>query len=250
MSEREDGGAVGPRQRAHAQHDHGPFGALDVARELVAARSDLRERVRPVAEAADGESELGVRPDGREREAAGAPALAQARGDEGRFAARVRADEKAEVRSLRPGDGRVEQISCARRGGQRRAVLAAVDMRRAERFREVAQRAHRLGVAKVAGDGAEARPAPGAHPFGDGGEGFVPARRFQPPVAVAEPRPVETPAAQAVAGVAGLVGDPFLVHRLVQPRQDAHDLSGARIDADGAAHGVERIDGFGRRQLP
>jgi hypothetical protein len=62
--------------------------------------------------------------------------------------------------------------------------------------------------------------------------------------------PVEALAAQAITGETGLVGDPLLVHGLVQARQNAHDLVAAGIDADVAADGVEHIDRLGLLQLP
>ena len=43
---------------------------------------------------------------------------------------------------------------------------------------------------------------------------------------------VEPLGAQAVDDVAGLVGNPLLVHGLVDARQDAHHLAAAGIDPD------------------
>jgi hypothetical protein len=62
--------------------------------------------------------------------------------------------------------------------------------------------------------------------------------------------PVEALADQPVAGKARLVGDPLLVHRLVEARQHAHHLAPAGIDIDVAADGVEHIDRFGAVQFP
>ncbi len=50
--------------------------------------------------------------------------------------------------------------------------------------------------------------------------------------------------------VAGLVGNPLLVHRLVDARQDAHHLAAAHVDADGRAQRVHHVDGLGLAQLP
>ena len=50
--------------------------------------------------------------------------------------------------------------------------------------------------------------------------------------------------------MAGLVGNPFLVHVVVDARQDAHDLAAAGVDADRRAERVHHVDGLGLRQLP
>ena len=62
--------------------------------------------------------------------------------------------------------------------------------------------------------------------------------------------PVEALQAQAVDDVAGLVGDPLLVHRLVDARQDAHDFAAAGIDADGGADRIHHVDGLGLASAP
>ncbi len=50
--------------------------------------------------------------------------------------------------------------------------------------------------------------------------------------------------------MAGLVGDPLFVDRLVDPRQDAHHLAPTGVDADGRADRVHDVDRFGLGQLP
>ena len=80
-------------------------------------------------------------------------------------------------------------------------------------------------------------------------ERLAPGRGPQAAV-LADIGPVEALRPQAVPDEAGLVGDPLLVHRLVDARQDAHHLAAARIDADGRAERVHHVDGLGLGQLP
>ena len=84
---------------------------------------------------------------------------------------------------------------------------------------------------------------------GDGRESLAPGRGAQAAV-LADIGLVEALRLQAVPDEAGLVGDPLLVHRLVQARQDAHDFAAARINADGGAERVHHVDGLGLGQLP
>ena len=67
---------------------------------------------------------------------------------------------------------------------------------------------------------------------------------------LARPRPVEPPAHQRVDMVARLVVRPFLVHRIVDARQDAHHLALADVDADVGADRVHDVDPGHLRQLP
>ncbi len=73
---------------------------------------------------------------------------------------------------------------------------------------------------------------------------------FAQPAVAADVRAVEPAPAQPVDGVAGLVRDPLLVDRLVEPRQHAQHLPVARIEADAAADRVRHVDRFGLGQLP
>ncbi len=70
-----------------------------------------------------------------------------------------------------------------------------------------------------------------------GAERLRPRRRLEPAVE-AHIGPVEPLDAQAVDDVAGLVGDPLLVHLVVDARQDAHHLAPAGVDADRRADRV------------
>ena len=61
---------------------------------------------------------------------------------------------------------------------------------------------------------------------------------------------VEPLRAQAVDDVAGLVGNPLLVHRLVDARQDPHHLAAAGIDPDRRADAVHHVDRLGLAEFP
>ena len=120
----------------------------------------------------------------------------------------------------------------------------------AEALHQQLQREHLLDGREVAGDGADALRRRALHPrrrscanasCQDAGR----RRPFSRTIG-----PVEALQAQAVDDLAGLVGDPLLVHRLVDARQDAHDLAAARIDADGRADRIHHVDRFGLGQLP
>ena len=50
--------------------------------------------------------------------------------------------------------------------------------------------------------------------------------------------------------MAGLVGNPFLVHGFIDARQDPHHLAATGIDADRRAHAIHHVDGLGLAQLP
>ena len=87
------------------------------------------------------------------------------------------------------------------------------------------------------------------HPRRDGLEGLGPRGRAQH-APVAQIGLVEPLRAQPVDHVAGLVGDPLLVHRLVDARQDAHDFAAARVDPDRRADRVHHVDRLGLAELP
>ena len=108
---------------------------------------------------------------------------------------------------------------------------------------------HLLDGGEIADDGADALRVGALHPAGDGGESLLPGGRAQAAV-LAHEGPVEALQAQAVHDLAGLVGDPLLVHRLVHARQDAHDLAAAGIDADRGADRIHHVDGIGLGELP
>ncbi len=129
------------------------------------------------------------------------------------------------------------------------SVLAAIQVLHPQGAEQIERGLHGLRVLQVAGDDADAlrlsRGQPGRH----GGKGFTPGRRLQLAV-LAHIGPVQPLAGQAIAGVAGLVGDPFLVDLVIGARQHAHHLVGAAVDADRRAQGVHHVDALGLLQLP
>src|SRR3546814_19297662 len=78
---------------------------------------------------------------------------------------------------LDAGDGGVEEIAGAAGRVDQGAVLAAVEVGRAETGHEVLQRQPGLGVAEVAGDGGDALAGPALQALGDGLEGDAPDRK-------------------------------------------------------------------------
>ena len=74
-----------------------------------------------------------------------------------------------------------------------------------------------------------------------GGERLRPARGLERAVD-AHVRAVEPLRLKPIDDVPRLVGDPFLVDRIVDARQDAHDLAAARIDPDRGAQRIHDVD--------
>src|SRR5881397_1018918 len=89
---RSDGCAIRPRQRAHTDDHHWPLGLFEYGCELMRARRDICERLRPSAEIIVAIGEIGALADQADRKGAHAPALADARVEHGRFAARIGGD--------------------------------------------------------------------------------------------------------------------------------------------------------------
>ena len=112
-----------------------------------------------------------------------------------------------------------------------RPVLPAIDIGRAKLPCEQLQREHLLGRGEIAGDGSEALAVKFAQYLGNRTEGFVPGDSLKPSVAP-EVRPVETLHAQSIPHMARLVGNPFFVDCVVDPRQDAQHFAPAAVDAN------------------
>ncbi len=232
-------GAVFPRQSALPDHDHRLGRLAQRFQEGMVAVGQVFERVRPRAEISVFEGEIGARPDDADRELAGKPALADAGIEHRRFHARIGADEQQRVGLVDSGDRAVEQPAGARLGIELGAVLAAIEMGRAERRQQFLERQHRFAIGLIAGDRGHLGAANAAHALGDGGERLVPARRHEFAIA-AHIGCVEALALQAVDDCARLVGNPLFVHGFVDARQDAHHFVAAAIDADVAAERVHR----------
>src|SRR5581483_10784786 len=134
--------------------------------------------------------------------------LEDARIQYGSFVARVGSDQEEGVGLVDAGDGRIEQIGGAAESGiERRPVLAAIDIRRAEFAREELERKHLLASREISGDCRKARAVEAFELGRYDLEGLIPARRLEPAI---PPHigPVEALRAKAVPHMAGLVGNP------------------------------------------
>src|SRR6185437_7276409 len=100
-----------------------------------------------------------------------------------------------------------------------------------------------------AGDGPDALAVDAAGLGGNHGKSFRPGSRAQLAV-LADIGAIKSLSAQTVDDVAGLVGDPFLVHRLIDARQDTHHLAAAGVHADRRAHAVHDVDRLRLAQFP
>ena len=148
-----------------------------------------------------------------------------------------------------PADGGVEEVAGPHPAGDLGPVLAAVDMRRAQRRGQLLDQHHGLAVDEVADDEGHLAAVHAFEPGADGGERLAPARGRQLAVGL-DHRHVEPAPAQAVIDEAGLVGDPLLVDLLRQARQDPHHLVAAGVDADVGPDRVHDVDRLGLLQLP
>ena len=180
---------------------------------------------------------------------AGAPALADARVENGSFLARVGADDQERIGLLDPGNGRIEDPGRPSRLGVKGVAALHGQIGRTVLAEQILEREHLLDRGEIAGDGPD--PLAVAHP--DLGryrrKSFLP-RRGAKLAVVADIGPVEPLRAQAVDDVAGLVGNPFLVDRLVDARQDPHHFAAAGIDPDRGAYAVHHVDRLGLAELP
>ena len=121
------------------------------------------------------------------------------------------------------------------------SVLAAIEVWRAQGLHQEPQREDLLHGREIAGEGADALAVDALDPRRDRRERLGPGRGAQSP-AVADVGLVEALQAQAVDDLPGLVGDPLLVDRLVDPRLDAHHLAAAGVDPDCRADRVHHVD--------
>ncbi len=226
----------------------GSFGGLQRLAEFAARQ--IGQGFRPGAEIVVFVGEIGLLADDANRESPGAPALADAGIEHRRFAARIGADDQQSVGALDAGNGRIEQVACpAPCRLKHRAVLARVDIGAAKSRHQILEREQVFDRREIAGDGADALAVRRLHLGGDGGKGFLPGRRLQAAVH-AQIGLVEPLGAQSVDHMAGLVGNPFLIHVVIAARQDAHHLAPARVDADRRSERIHHVDRLGLGQLP
>jgi len=152
---------------------------------------------------------------------------------------------------LDAGDTRVEQVRCARhRRIDARHRRADVGHARAHRGHQRLERIHILDGGQIAGNGADLLAhARGLERGRHRSEGFIPRSR-QKLAVLAHIRSVEPLRFEPVPDVAGLVGNPLLVHSVIHARQDAEDLSVAAVDPDIGADRIHHVDALGLHQLP
>ena len=124
------------------------------------------------------------------------------------------------------------------------AVLAAIEVRRAQILHQILERRHGLAIGKVAGNGGNLVSGAALERFSDSVKRFGPIRFFQFAI-LAHIAAVQAALLQAIAGNAGLVGDPFFVHVFVEARHDAHHFAAACIDANDGAARVMHVDALG-----
>jgi len=132
---------------------------------------------------------------------------------------------------------------------QRRPVLTAVRVGRAQGAEQVQRRLHRLRVLQVAGDHADAVGGRGLQRIRCGVQRLVPRRGDQLAV-LAHPRAIQPAVLQPVHGITRGVRQPLLVDALMHARQGAHHLGALGVDADGRAQTVHDVDRLGLAQLP
>ena len=242
--ERQHRRPVDARDRAGAEDEH--------RLRLVGRRmlGEGGERLRAGAEIIVAVGQVGLLADDADQAIALQPALADAGVEHRRFEARIRADDHDRVGLVDAGDRRIEQIGgAAELRIELGAVLAAIDARGAELVHQPLEGEHFLDAGEIADDRADARRLRRLGLGGDRGEGLAPGRRLQ---LALDPhvRPIEPLGLEAVDDMAGLVGDPLLVHRLVDARQDAHDFAAARVDADRRPQRVHHVDRLGLHVFP
>ena len=180
----------------------------------------------------------------------GAPALADTCVEHGGFAPRIGADDQQCVGFLDAGNGRVEEVARPPPFWiERGTILPAVEVGDLEPRHQVLECEDFLDCCEIADNGTH---APWVGPLDAGGDGIecIPPRGWIELPVLANVGLVEALGAQAVDDVAGFVGNPLLVHIVVDARKDAHDLAPARIDTDSRADRVHDVDRLGLIQLP
>ena len=164
--------------------------------------------------------------------------------------ARVGTDDQQCVGSFDAFNGCVEQISGPPVPWmQHGAILAAVIIRRADGLHQALQRKQIFNACQITADGADMLWRIGLDTVGDQRKSLLPAGRAQF-AAFAQIRPVEPLCRQTIPDESGLVGNPFLVHRLIEPRHDAHHFAATGIDPDGRTNRIHDVNSLGLGQFP
>ena len=207
----------------------------------------LAEQLEIIPQPLDLHSEIDLGPDAKHL-AALARDLADAGGDQWRFPADVRTDQQDHVGAFDPGNRRVERDRRHARAVVGQAGLPPFEQVGALGSKQCLGGIHGLGVEQVAGDRSDLRSGL-LQLLCEDLDRLLPARLAKLAL-FAQPRPVEAVTDERIDVVAGLVVDPLLVHVLVDPRQDAHHLALANVDADVRADRVHDVDSGHALQFP
>ena len=240
---------IGPRDGARAQDHHGLIRCLQDLAKIMLARGNGPECLRSRAQMLRAVGEVHILPNDTDGEAAFGPARAQPGIDDGGFRPWIGADDETGIGLIDPGDGGIEKIRGPGAAIDLGAVLAAIDIGGPQRRHQVLQCRHGLAIGEIPGNGRNGGALHSLQPTSDGGEGFIPAG-FREFAVTANIGPIQPLTLEPVIGEAGFVGNPFLVHVFIEPRQDPHYLRAACIDADVRAHRVQHVHRFGLAQFP
>ena len=126
------------------------------------AAGEFTERIRACAEIVVIIGEIGLGADQADLELAGAPALADARVENGSLLARVGADDQERIGLLDPGNGRIEDPGRPSRLGIKGVAALHRQIGRTVLAEQILQREHFLDRGEITGGGAD--PLAVAHP--------------------------------------------------------------------------------------
>ncbi|MBA7473631.1 hypothetical protein ES707_08972 [subsurface metagenome] len=248
-SKRQHRSAIRARETRRAdQHDRVP-GVLQDFGEGMLAGGEIIQRVRARADVVVVIGKVGLRADHADLELPAAPALADARVEQRALAARVGADDQQCVGLINTGNGRVEHVGAAAGFGVEGFAALHRHIGRAKLGEQLLHGEHVFDRREVTGNGADALAVETAGFRCDRCKGFLPGGRTKLAV-LSDIGPVEPLRAQAVNDVARLVGNPLLVHGLVDARQDAHHLAAAGVDPDRGAYAVHHIHRLRLAEFP
>ena len=244
---REYGGAVGASEGALPHQNQRSFRLFP---EVGEARWKTAERFRAGAEIGVGIGQVDAFADHADGEVAPQPALADARVEHRGFTPRIGADDQQRIGLLDPDDRSIEEVR--RATGlrvERRAILPAIEIGRSQRRQEALEREHILDAGEIPGDCADPVRREAPRLVGNGRESFGPGGRDEL-AGTADVGTVEPPGLQPVDDLPRLVGNPFLVHVVVDARKNTHDLASAGVHADRRAERIHHVDRLRLGQLP
>ena len=247
--EREDPRPVMPPDRATAdQHDR-LFGTPEHIGKGMLTRGQIAQRVRTRTEIIVAVGQVGLGANHTNLQLAAPPALADARVENGCLLARVRANDKKRVRLFNPRDAWIKYVGGATGLWLKRVAALHRQVDRAVLRQQILQCKHLLDRGEIARDSSNPFAVGKSGLCGNSGERFAPCRGAQRAV-LPDVGAVEPLGAQTVDNMAGLVGDPFIVHRLVDAGENPHDLAAARIDPDRRTDAVHHIDRLRLAKFP